>query len=130
MSKKRITFIVIPSKNDQVREYHFSHLIPWIASFFCLAFIGAFTYYTVGYYQREDQQYALDLLRLENAELLRSVDVTKNLVAQLGESMDDLVEVDEKLRAWHEMEPLAADERFPGVGGAEILPDVGSSALP
>ncbi len=130
MSKKRITFIVIPSKNDQVREYHFSHLLPWIAGFLCLAFIGASTYYTLGYYQREDQQYVLDLLRLENAELLGRVDVTKKLVAQLGETMEDLAEVDEKLRAWHEMEPLAEEERFPGVGGAEILPDLGSSTLP
>jgi murein DD-endopeptidase MepM/ murein hydrolase activator NlpD len=130
MPPKRITFIVIPSKNGQVQEYRFSHLLPWIAGFFCLAFIGTFAYYTVGYYQREDQQYSLDRLQAENSELMRKVEVTKKFVAQLGETMDELVEVDEKLRAWHEMEPLSADERLPGVGGPEILQDEVFSELP
>ncbi len=92
----------------------------------CLFFFSAFSYYAVGYYQQADQQYSLERLELENAELMRNLELTQRQVAQLGETMDDLVEVDEKLRFWHEMEP----DRPLGVGGAEFLQDTALANLP
>ena len=130
MAKKRITFIVIPSNDGQVHEYRFSHWLPWVAGLACLFFFSAFSYYAIGYYEREDQQQALDLSTAENRELMRNVAATKKLVGRLEGIMSELVEVDEKLRSWHEMEPTSPAERPLGMGGPEILQEVAFSVLP
>ena len=130
MPKKRITLIVIPSTDGQVREYRISLWVPWLSGLTCAAFLFAFGYFTLGYHQRENQERSLEQLRAENDELIRSFQLTKKRVAVLDDAMTELVEVDEKLRSWHEMEPLTFDERQLGVGGPKVLSDAIFLAVP
>ncbi len=129
MHRKRITFIIIPPNDGQVQEYRFTSRFLVLAALVCLAFITAFSYYFTGYYSRVDHREDLAQLRAENGELLRSLEHTRTSVSQLEKFMGVLREDDEKLRNYHQMEPLSADERLAGVGGAE-LPAPFSSALP
>jgi len=124
MPRKRITFIVIPANDGQVREFYFSRWMLWAAALACFVFLGALGYYAEGYYKRVDQYENLAQLRTENDDLLRSVEVTRKSVGQLQETMEMLVADDERLRAFHMMEPLSEEERTGGgVGGSEELPE-------
>ena len=122
MRGKRLTFIVIPPKDGQVREYHLSSWLPWFAGALCLALLASLGYYATGYYQREDQQQAVDRLHQQNEELVLAMGATRGQVSELEETMKGLIAVDEQLRSWHEMETLAPEERRLGVGGTEDLP--------
>ena len=105
-----------------MREYHASSWLPWFAGAVCLALFASLGYYATGYYQREDQQQAVDQLYQQNEELVRGMEATRSQVSELEDTMAGLIAVDEQLRSWHEMEVLAPEERRFGVGGPEILP--------
>jgi murein DD-endopeptidase MepM/ murein hydrolase activator NlpD len=130
MPKKRITFILIPSKNGQVREYRVSTWLPWICSIASFSFVVASIYFTVGYAQRQDQQNVIDDLTTRNEELIGLFDLTELKVAKLDQDMEELVETDDKLRAFHQMDAISPEERQLGVGGPEVLPDVDFMAVP
>ena len=133
MPRKRVTFIVIPPNDGPVREYRFSSRLPWISGLVGLCFIAALSYYSAGYYRRVDQQQAMEWLRQENGELMRHLKLTEKSVGRLETAMGELIEVDEKLRSWHEMELVTQEERGVGMGGPEIPQDydvVVFSALP
>jgi murein DD-endopeptidase MepM/ murein hydrolase activator NlpD len=123
MPRKRITFIVIPANDGQVREYRFPSWMLWMGMLAAFCFMGAFGYFAKGFYLKVDQEEALEALGDENGELLRSVELTRREVQQLGETMEQLVADDDLLRAYHQMEPLSADMRQVGVGGSEDLPE-------
>ena len=124
MPKKRITFILIPSNNGQVREYRFGSWVPWVGALCCLTLFAAATYYGFGYHQRQDQQETIERLKLEKDHLKEMFDLTQLRVNQLDQDMEELVTTDERLRNLHGMELLSAEERQLGVGGPEILPDM------
>ena len=73
-----------------------------------------------GFYKPGDYQ-ALLALQDENKNLLHSLGQTREEVQQLGEAMDQLKATEDRLRAHHEMEPLAANGELGGVGGVEDL---------
>lgn len=123
MPKKRITFIVIPANDGQVREYRFPPWVLWGGMLVALCFCGAFGYYAKGFYQRTNQEQALVVLQDENGGLLRSIELSRRQVDQLNETMVQLIADDDLLRAYHQMEPLSADIRQVGVGGSEDLPE-------
>ena len=123
MSKKRITFIVIPANDGQVREYRFPPAILWMGMLAAFYFFGAFGYYTKGFYQKVNQEQAMEALQDENGDLSRSIELSRKEVQQLGNAMDQLVADDDLLRAYHQMESLSADLRQVGVGGSEDLPE-------
>lgn len=129
MPKKRITFIVIPANDGQVQEYRFSRWVLWAAVVACFAFVGTLGYYAKGYYERVDQQEALARMGAENRDLMSSVELTRRTIGELEEAMGVLAIDDERLRAYHMMESLSAEERMGGVGGSEELPE-DYSALP
>ena len=130
MPKKRITFILIPSNNGQVREYRFPTWVAWLGSLTSFAVLSAATYFTVGYHQRQDQQDKIDELKAQKEELLDYVDLTEMRVGRLNENMNELVKTDDRLRSFHGMELLTQEERQMGVGGPEVLPDVDLLAVP
>ena len=129
MPKKRITFIVIPANDGQVREYRFASILLWLGVLVAFFFFGAFGYYTKGFYQKENQEQALQALQDENNDLFRSLELSRRGVERLENSMEQLVADDDLLRAYHQMEPLSADLRQVGVGGSEDLPEA-FAALP
>ena len=123
MPEKRITFIVIPANDGQVREFRFppSILLFGMLVFFC--FVGALGYYGNGFYQKVDQEELVEALQDENGDLLRSMELTRKDMQHLVETMDQLIADDDLLRAYHQMEPLSADLRQVGIGGSEDLPE-------
>jgi len=123
MPEKRITFIVIPANDGQVREFRFppSILLFGMLVFFC--FVGALGYYGNGFYQKVDQEELVEALQDENGDLLRSMELTRKDMQHLAETMDQLIADDDLLRAYHQMEPLSADLRQVGIGGSEDLPE-------
>ena len=123
MPKKRITFIVIPANDGQVREYRFAPTLLRLGVLAAFFFFAAFGYYTKGFYQKVDQEQALEALQDENGDLLRSLELSRKGVEQLENAMGQLVADDDLLRAYHQMEPLSADMRQVGVGGSEDLPE-------
>ena len=123
MPKKRITFIVIPANDGQVREYRFAAWILWCGLLTAVGFCGAFALYSKGFYEKVGQEQALEVLQDENDGLLRSIEISRREVQQLSETMNQLVADDDLLRAYHQMEPLSADMRQVGVGGSEDLPE-------
>ena len=123
MPKKRITFIVIPANDGQVREYRLPSWILWCGMLAAVCFCGAFAFHSTGFYQKVDQEKALAVLQDENGGLLRSIELSRSEVEQLGKTMVQLMADDDLLRAYHQMEPLSADIRQVGVGGSEDLPE-------
>ncbi len=114
MPRKRVTFIVIPTNDGQVREYRFA---PWLLTASVMAGIGLatlFAFFTVGYFGWEDQRENLALLSEENDILLRSLEVVRKGVGELEKTVEVLRADDERLRYYHEMEPLSTEG---GVGG-------------
>ena len=128
MHRKRFTFILIPPSDGQVQEYRVTPRLLTMAGIVAFLFICAFGYYFTGYYSRADAQEDMYQLRAENGDLLRSIEHTRTVVSQFEKTMVILREDDEKLRNYHQMEPLSADERRAGVGGPEM--PAPSSALP
>lgn len=128
MHRKRFTFILIPPNDGQVQEYRVNPRILALGGMIAFVFLCAFAYYFAGFYSLADHQEDLAQLRAENGELLRSIEHTRGVVSQLEKTMVVLREDDEKLRNYHQMEPLSADERLAGTGGpaeprlASVLP--------
>lgn len=124
MPKKRLTFMIIPGAEGQIREYRCPRWVLWNAAAMALAVVGALGYYARGYYERVDQQRALSRLNAENRDLMRGLMLIKKNIKTIEQSMEKLIADDERLRAYHMMEPLSVEERMGGVGGAEELPEV------
>lgn len=126
MHRKRFTFILIPPNDGQVQEYRLTPRILAVAGMVAFVFLCAFGYYFTGFYSRADHQEDLAQLRAENGELTRSIEHTRGVVSQLEKTMTVLREDDEKLRNYHQMEPLSADERLAGTGGPDEPPSLSS----
>ncbi|MEW6752873.1 MAG: M23 family metallopeptidase [Candidatus Latescibacterota bacterium] len=124
MPRKRITFIIIPANDGQVREFLLSRHALWGGVLLVVAVLAGLAYTTHGYLDRADQSRSLVQLEAENGGLLRSLEVTRRNVDKLASAMDVLALDDERLRAYHMMEPLVAEERMGGVGGSEEPPEV------
>ena len=58
MSKKRITFIVIPASDDHVREFRVFPWVLWGLFLVGLGFASALGYYANGYHHKVDRQLA------------------------------------------------------------------------
>jgi len=130
MSKKRITFIVIPPNDRQIQEFRFSTGLLWLAGFVAVAFACAFGYFSTGYLDREDQHAQVARLNEENADLSQGLDRTRKQVEELELAMGELARDDERLRYLHEMPSLSAEDREPGMGGGEDIPEGQYSVLP
>jgi murein DD-endopeptidase MepM/ murein hydrolase activator NlpD len=122
MHRKRFTFILIPPNDGQVQEYRVTPRLLAGGGMAAFAFLCAFAYYFAGFYSLADHQEDLARLRAENGELLRSIEHTREAVSHLEKTMVVLREDDEKLRNYHQMEPLSADERLAGTGGPDEPP--------
>lgn len=127
MPRKRITFIIIPANDGQVREFLFSRAALWGVALLAFSLVAGLVYTTHGYLDRIDQGQALSQLEAENSGLMRSLEFTRRNVEQLQSAMDVLALDDERLRAYHSMEPLDAEERLGGVGGSEDVPETDAS---
>ena len=115
MPRKRITFIVIPTNDGQVREYRFA---PWLLTASVVVGIGLATllgFFAVSYFGWEDQRENLALLSEENDILLRKLELVRKGVGDLEKTVEVLRADDERLRYYHEMEPLSTEV---GVGGS------------
>ena len=119
---KRHTFIVISSQDGRMRECGFFPRLLWLLLLGGLGLVGVLGYYIYaeGFYRLGNQK-ALLSLQAENKTLLHTLDQTRTEVQQLGEAMAQLKATEDRLRAHHEMEPLAATQESGGVGGVEDL---------
>lgn len=119
---KRHTFIVISSQDGRMRECGFFPRLLWLLLLGGLGLVGVLGYYIYaeGFYRLGNQK-ALLSLQAENKTLLHTLDQTREEVQQLGEAMAQLKATEDRLRAHHEMEPLAATQESGGVGGVEDL---------
>lgn len=124
MPRKRITFIVIPPNDGQVREYKFAARILWIGGLMAVALVAALGYYSVHFHTRVDQRALLSELRLENDQLVTGLDQSRRELADLEGLMAVLADDDQKLRYWHQMPPLTAEERLGGMGGFDTPDDL------
>lgn len=123
MPGKRLTFIVIPANDGQVREYRLPRGVLWAAVLLTTVLAGMLGYYAQRYYVQVDQSEHLELLQSENQDLMRGLELARKEVDQLEETMAVLEADDERLRDYHMMEPISAEERLGGVGGSEELPE-------
>ena len=128
---KRCTFIVISPRDGRVREYGFFPRVLCLILLGGLGFVGVLGYYAYaqGFHQPGEQK-ALLALQDENKTLLHSLEQTHEKVQLLGEAMDQLKATEDRLRAHHEMEPLAVDQKQGGVGGVEDLSEEFASLPP
>ena len=119
---KRHTFIVISSQDGRMRECGFFPRLLWLLLLGGLGLVGVLGYYIYaeGFYRLGNQK-ALLSLQAENKTLLHTLEQTRTEVQQLGEAMAQLKATEDRLRAHHEMEPLAATQELGGVGGVEDL---------
>jgi murein DD-endopeptidase MepM/ murein hydrolase activator NlpD len=130
MPKKRISFIVIPANDGQVHEFRFPRGVLWAAALVCVGLIVSLGYFANGYYARAEQHALVTHLQSENGALERGLDLARQDVTGLEERMDLLAADDDRLRAYHEMEPLTPEDRMGGVGGSEELPEDYTALLP
>ena len=128
---KRHTFIVISSQDGRMRECGFFPRLLWLILLGGVGLVGVFGYYiyTEGFYRLGNQK-ALRSLQTENKTLLHTLEQTRGEVQQLGEAMAQLKATEDRLRAHHEMEPLAAAQEPGGVGGVEDLSEEFTSLPP
>ena len=120
MPRKRITFIVIPTNDGQMREYRFAPWVLTISGLAGIALLTLFTFFAVGYFGWEDQRKNLASLNDENEILLRNLELVRKGVGDLEKTVDVLVADDERLRYYHEMQPLETEG---GVGGRSWYDD-------
>jgi len=124
MPRKRFTFIVIPPNDGQVQEYKFAPKFLWLGGLIGSLLAVALAYYTFQFHTRVDQQAMLYELRLENRQLLTGLDQARRELADLEGVMAVLADDDQKLRYWHQMPPLTAEERLGGAGGFDTPEDI------
>ena len=119
MPRKRVTFIVIPPNDGQVHEFRFSTKLLAGVGLFCLALVGALSYYSLAYYGYTEEQETITRLREENADLQQGLDRHRKKVVKMESVMDQLAVHDRKLRNMHDMPVLTAEERrvAGGMGG-------------
>jgi len=90
---------------------------------FCLAFVGALCYYSLGYYAHTEEQGVIASLQEENALLEKVLSSNKKDIADMVVVMDGLAEDDQRLRNLNQMEISTDEYRAGGIGGGEDLPD-------
>lgn len=120
MPRKRITFIVIPPNDGQMQEYKFSSKLLWLGIGLLLLTISSLGYYAFDYHSRVDQSGRIAELIDENEHLVRGLQNSRRDVDDLQSMMAKVVELDARLRAHHEMEPMLTA----GVGGPEEPDDL------
>jgi len=124
MPRKRVTFIVIPPNDGQVHEFKFSTKLLLLLGVFCLAFVGALCYYSLGYYAHTEEQGVIASLEEENAALTEGLEKSRKDIDEMVVAMKDLAQQDQTLRNMHEMDVLTEEDRNFGMGGAlEELPE-------
>ncbi|MDP6984029.1 MAG: M23 family metallopeptidase [Candidatus Latescibacteria bacterium] len=115
MPRKRITFIVIPPNDGQMQEYKFSSKLLWLGIGILLLTLSSLSYYAFDFHTRTDQAGRIAELMDENERMVRGLDLAHEDISYLELTMAKLVELDARLRAHHEMDPLPSA----GVGGPE-----------
>ena len=119
MPRKRITFIIIPPNDGQVQEYKFSSRLLWLGGLLAVGLVSALGYYATQFHTRVDQTRQIAAVRAENDQLVRSLETARRDLAQLDEQMLVLAEQDQRLRDYHEMEPVRDQSLLLGVGGSD-----------
>ncbi|MDA0335734.1 MAG: M23 family metallopeptidase [bacterium] len=124
MPRKQITFIIIPPADGQVQEYKFASRLLWLGSFVLLGIVGALGYYALQFHTRVDQTLEIAALTEQNEQLVRSLDGTRRDLVHLEGQMDQLALQDQRLRDYHEMEPVRDEYGALGVGGNDDPEDL------
>jgi len=127
MPRNNITFIIIPPNDGQVQEYKFAFRLLWLGSLLMLGFVGALGYYALQFHTRIDQAAEIIAMSDENDQLIRSLDGARRDVLQLEGQMDQLTMQDQRLRDYHEMEPVRDEHGILGVGGPDDPEDLPQS---
>ena len=120
--KRPFAFILVPPDDSPLKEHQISPKVQMVLAGGLLFVAGLFVYLAYGHFSGLQYRSQLAEARQVNEELTQSIDQTKYLVNQLEEALFVLADDDEKLRHWHQMEPLTAEDRLAGVGGVEDLP--------
>jgi len=124
MPRQNITFIIIPPNDGQVREYKFASRLLWIGSLFALAIVSALGYYSLDFHTRIDQTAQLSELEAQNEQLERSLNGARRDLGLLEQDMGQLALQDQRLRDFHEMEPVRDESGGLGVGGPDLPTDL------
>ena len=124
MPRKQITFIVIPPNDGQVQEYKFSPKLLWVGGLVSAALFCALGYYSLHFHTRVDQTREIVELTDQNRRLVRSLDTARGKIQGLEGFMASLAEQDQRLRDYHEMEPLRDESMLLGVGGRDQPDDL------
>lgn len=124
MPRQNITFIIIPPNDGQVQEYEFASRLLWIGSLFALAIVSALGYYSLDFHTRIDQTAQLSELEAQNEQLERSLNGARRDLGLLEQDMGQLALQDQRLRDFHEMEPVRDESGGLGVGGPDLPTDL------
>lgn len=124
MPRKRITFIVIPSNDGPVQEYKLSSRLLWIGGLLGAVALSSLSYYAFQYHRRADQARQIEYLQDENRQLLSGLEGARRDVGKLEMAMGVLAQQDQRLRDYHEMEPVRDPILGLGVGGPQEPEDL------
>lgn len=122
MPRKQVSFIIIPPTDGQVIEFKAARGLLWALCFAGFGLVVALIYFGIGHITHTDQYSLVRQLQDENRDLQRGLELAQQHLGGLEETMDQLAANDDRLRAFHEMEPLTFEERIGGIGGSEELP--------
>jgi murein DD-endopeptidase MepM/ murein hydrolase activator NlpD len=124
MAQKRLTFIIIPPNDGPVQEYKLAPHLPWVGGLALLLFLVAFGYYSLHFHTRIDQTGQIIALTEQNDLLVRSLTRAQEDVDELEERMEVLAMQDQRLRDYHEMEPVRDSSGELGIGGQDEPADL------
>ena len=131
MPGKRITFIVIPQNDGQVREFGLSTRILWSGALACALLAALFGHYALHFHTRADQGRDLavqgrDLAVLQGGtDLLEArLDSARRDLSHLEAVMSQLGDQDQRLSDFHEGPSVRSEGMALGVGGREELEDL------
>ena len=124
MSGKRITFIVIPQNDGQVREFGISTRILWSGGLACALLAALFGHYALHFHTRADQGRDPSVLQGGTDLLEARLDSARRDLSRLEAVMSQLADQDQRLSDFHEWPTVRGEGLALGVGGREEPDDL------
>jgi murein DD-endopeptidase MepM/ murein hydrolase activator NlpD len=117
MARSKWTLMLVPDDHDRVRSIQLTNRSVRIAisAVLCVALLsGSFT---LAFFFKHSHELRAERLERENRLLAAEVEVMKDEMSKLSDSLDDLAGKEEKFRVMAGLPPTDADVRRVGIGG-------------
>ncbi len=118
MGSKKYSFLLIPSDNNQVKNFTFSVFSIYILSGIAILFLSISVYWGYSYFEYKMDNSRLEKLQTENKFLVDRLQEMGNIVDEAKARMDNIAEKDKNIRMVFDIPEIDPEMRQLGTGGA------------